>query len=66
MSVVPHQILVWYPHLFFCDQVVQHVIDGEGKGGEPHVGTLIVPNVATVWDYMVLAQQVGGTLSPEI
>ena len=59
-SAAPHHILVWYPHIFFCAQVVQPFIDGEGGGGESHVGTLIVPNVATIWDSVVLAQQVEG------
>ena len=30
-SVVTHHILVWYPHWFLWDQVIQPVIDDEGK-----------------------------------
>ena len=55
---VTHHILVWSPHRFLCNQVVYSFINGEGKGGEPYVGFLIVPNIATVWDSKVLKQQV--------
>ena len=59
-SVVPHHIFVWSTHGFLYDQVVQHFINSEVRGGETNMGALIVPNLATIGESMVLVQKVEG------
>ena len=43
LPVLPLHIPVWYTHGLSCDQVVHPVINGDKKGGEPHVLPLLYP-----------------------
>ena len=51
-------IYIWSDQRCIFDEVVHPVINGEVKGGEPNVGTFVVPNVYTSQESMVLTQKV--------
>ena len=60
MFIVSCYIFVWYFHIFLVSQVVYPVINSEVKLWELHVGIFVVPNVAAVWDSVLLVQKVEG------
>ena len=45
-----------YSHGLVGDYVFHPVIDGERKGGEPHVRDFVVINLSIVWIIPMLAQ----------
>ena len=65
--VVLHYIYIFSSQIFIVYHVVHPIINGEVKGGEPNVGTFVVPNVYTSQESMVLVLKVEGRYeSPDI
>ena len=58
LFVVLIHISVGSAHFFIAYQVVETVINFEGKGREPHVGPFVISNLSIYQYYTVLSQQV--------
>ena len=60
LFVVLHYIYILSSQIFIVYHVVHPIINGEVKGGEPHVVTFVVPDVSTSQESMVLVLKVEG------